>query len=76
MELIFEKCNHRQAFSPGKEFFPKTEFPQDLQRKTPAELPEVSELDVVRHFTHLSRRNIGVDTNFYLFRLVHNEIQS
>lgn len=65
MELIFEKCNHRQAFSPGKEFFPKTEFPQDLQRKTPAELPEVSELDVVRHFTHLSRRNIGVDTNFY-----------
>ena len=28
-------------------------------------LPELSELDVVRHFTALSRMNFGVDTNFY-----------
>ena len=33
--------------------------------KKPAGLPELSELDVVRHFTELSRRNFGVDTNFY-----------
>ena len=32
-----------------------------LARKTPPEgLPEMSELDVVRHFTELSRRNVGV----------------
>ena len=34
-------------------------------RQKDAELPELSELDVVRHFTELSRRNFGVDTNFY-----------
>jgi glycine dehydrogenase subunit 2 len=34
-------------------------------RERLAEMPELSELDVVRHFTELSRRNFGVDTNFY-----------
>ena len=34
-------------------------------RKNDAELCELSELDVVRHFTELSRMNFGVDTNFY-----------
>src|SRR5262249_23531769 len=28
-------------------------------------LPEVSELDVVRHFTHLSHRNYAIDTGIY-----------
>jgi glycine dehydrogenase subunit 2 len=28
-------------------------------------LPEVSEMEVVRHYTHLSQRNFGVDTGFY-----------
>ena len=34
-------------------------------RHSACELPEVSELDVVRHFTNLSRLNFSVDTNFY-----------
>ena len=34
-------------------------------RARPAALPEVSELDVVRHYTRLSRMNYGVDTHFY-----------
>jgi glycine dehydrogenase subunit 2 len=34
-------------------------------RSEPPALPELSELDVVRHFTRLSRRNFGVDSNFY-----------
>jgi len=38
---------------------------RSLLREKSAELPELSELDVVRHFTELSRRNFGVDTNFY-----------
>ncbi len=37
----------------------------DFLRDNDAELPELSELDVVRHFTALSRMNFGVDTNFY-----------
>ena len=37
----------------------------DLMRTKPAELPEVSELDVVRHYTNLSMKNFGVDTGFY-----------
>ncbi len=40
-------------------------IPSDLLREKPAELPEVSELDVVRHFTNLSNKNFGVDTGFY-----------
>ncbi len=35
-----------------------------LRAKRPA-LPELSELDVVRHFSLLSKRNYSVDTNFY-----------
>ena len=41
------------------------ELKQRFLRDEPAELPEVSELDVVRHFTALSRLNFGVDTGFY-----------
>ena len=41
------------------------EIPADLLRKEAPELPEVSELDVVRHYTNLSSKNFGVDTGFY-----------
>ena len=34
-------------------------------RKHKAEFPEVSELDLVRHYTELSNKNFGVDTGFY-----------
>nr|WP_279538042.1 aminomethyl-transferring glycine dehydrogenase subunit GcvPB [Paenibacillus turpanensis] len=34
-------------------------------RSSPAELPEVYEVDVIRHYTALSRRNFGVDNGFY-----------
>ncbi|MGL5348705.1 MAG: aminomethyl-transferring glycine dehydrogenase subunit GcvPB [Peptostreptococcaceae bacterium] len=34
-------------------------------RKEELKLPEVSELDVVRHYTLLSNKNFGVDTGFY-----------
>lgn len=41
------------------------EIPAELLRTAPAELPEVSEMDVVRHYTNLSNKNFGVDTGFY-----------
>lgn len=41
------------------------EIPASLLRETRPELPEVSELDAVRHYTNLSTKNFGVDTGFY-----------
>lgn len=38
--------------------------PED-RAKAPVPLPELCELDVVRHFTNLSTRNMSIDTNFY-----------
>ncbi len=40
-------------------------LPEGLLREEPAELPEVSELDIMRHYTALSKRNHGVDSGFY-----------
>lgn len=40
-------------------------FPQEMVREEAPELPEVAEVDVVRHFTRLSTFNHGVDTGFY-----------
>jgi glycine dehydrogenase subunit 2 len=40
-------------------------LPKELLRKEPPALPELSELDVVRHFTGLSRLNFSVDGNVY-----------
>lgn len=40
-------------------------LPQELLRENPPEFPEVSELDLIRHYTELSHRNHGVDSGFY-----------
>jgi glycine dehydrogenase subunit 2 len=40
-------------------------IPAHFLRKDRPHLPEVSELEVVRHFTNLSRRNFSIDTQFY-----------
>jgi glycine cleavage system P protein (glycine dehydrogenase) subunit 2 len=39
-----------------------TSIPAELMRKNKAGLPEVSELQVVRHYTNLSRKNFSIDT--------------
>src|SRR5579862_9546574 len=68
--LIFEKGKpgRRTASMPAMDV--PTEpiddlIPTNLLRAEPAPLPEVSEIEVVRHYTHLSQRNFGVDTGFY-----------
>ncbi len=43
---------------------PETSLPKSFLRKE-LPLPEVSEIDVVRHFTKLSQLNHGVDIGFY-----------
>jgi glycine dehydrogenase subunit 2 len=67
MQLIYEKSvSGRQGIGlPASDVPAATLLPKALLRKEAAELPELSELDLVRHFTNLSRRNFSVDTNFY-----------
>jgi glycine dehydrogenase subunit 2 len=43
---------------------PETELPRELIRPDNG-LPELSQLDVVRHFQRLSQKNFGVDSGFY-----------
>ncbi len=67
MELVFEKSvKGRRGLTIAKSDVPTSvNLDKSLLRENDAELPELSELDVVRHFSELSRRNFGVDTNFY-----------
>ena len=44
---------------------PRAFLPASALRAEPPDLPEVSEFDVVRHYTRLSRLNYGLDTHFY-----------
>jgi glycine dehydrogenase subunit 2 len=43
----------------------KADIPEGLKRRERPRLPEVSELDAVRHYTRLSRLNFSIDTHFY-----------
>ena len=68
-KLIFELSREgRKGYELPKNSF-KAEavksIPANLLRTEPLEMPEVSELDVVRHYTNLSTKNFGVDTGFY-----------
>lgn len=40
-------------------------LPAAVQAESPPPLPEVGEIDLVRHFVNLSGRNMSIDTNFY-----------
>ncbi|MEK6984086.1 MAG: aminomethyl-transferring glycine dehydrogenase subunit GcvPB [Nanoarchaeota archaeon] len=67
MKLIFEKSvKGRKAVELPKLDVPLQAnlIPEECVRQE-LELPEVSELDVVRHYTELSRRTFGVDNGFY-----------
>jgi glycine dehydrogenase subunit 2 len=40
-------------------------IPQEHLSDEPPPLPEVGEIDLIRHYTNLSARNMSIDTNFY-----------
>ncbi len=65
--LIFEMSQPgRVAYSlPELDVEETEDLPAELFRDEPAELPEVSEQDLMRHYTELSQRNHGVDNGFY-----------
>ncbi|MBF0479553.1 MAG: aminomethyl-transferring glycine dehydrogenase subunit GcvPB [Candidatus Omnitrophica bacterium] len=67
VDLIFNKSvkGRRGYVNPPVGVDAHAPIPQAFMRKSECNWPEVSELDVVRHFTLLSRLNYSVDTNFY-----------
>ncbi len=40
-------------------------IPESMWRRQPPRLPEVSEMQAVRHYTRLSQKNFSIDTQFY-----------
>jgi glycine dehydrogenase subunit 2 len=65
--LIFElsKPTRRNSSQSPREESEIADIPQEFLREDPVSLPEVSELQVVRHYTRLSQRNFSIDTHFY-----------
>ncbi len=55
----------RRAFSFAPLDVPPVELPAEHLRATEPDLPEVAEIDLVRHYTRLSAMNYGVDTGPY-----------
>lgn len=68
-KLIFELSKKgRMGYSLPENKLPEYSFkamPATLQRAIETGLPEVSEPEVVRHYTNISNRNFGLDTGFY-----------
>lgn len=62
MKLIFEY--DEQITGHIAEETIDLDLPQELTRKE-LPLPNVNEIDIVRHYTNLSRKNFGVDQGFY-----------
>ncbi len=67
MELIFKKSKPgRKGYTLPKQDVPESaELDSTYLRAEAPPLPELSEHELVRHYTNLSRRNFCVDTNFY-----------
>ena len=71
MRMIFEYEEQNTGHVPDIDEIEKdnggdilSELPKDLMRKE-LPLPNVSEINVVRHYTNISRMNFGVDLGFY-----------
>jgi glycine dehydrogenase subunit 2 len=65
-QLIFEQSSPgRSAEAQYPLEHAVAAVPEALRRRTPPCLPEVSELQAVRHFTRLSQLNFSIDTHFY-----------
>jgi glycine dehydrogenase subunit 2 len=69
-DLIFDYSVHnKSAYRLPADFLPQLKLDAlesiGLLKEDKPELPEVSEIEIVRHYTALSRQNFGVDTGFY-----------
>ena len=66
-KLIFERSHEgRRAYDLPALDVPAVEaIPANMKNEGKLDLPELGEVDLVRHYTNLSRRNFGVDNGFY-----------
>jgi glycine dehydrogenase subunit 2 len=70
-KLIFEHSRSGRSATAQRPHAPRdrndirNKVPANLRRQTRPLLPEVSELQAVRHFTRLSQLNFSIDTHFY-----------
>ncbi len=64
--LIFEQSKPgRRGQAQAPENLASVSLPAECLRQDPPALPEVSELQAVRHYTRLSQMNFSIDTNVY-----------
>ena len=65
--LIFEqsKPGRRARAQAPLSAVETNDLPEHLRRRKRPALPEVSELQAVRHYTRLSQKNFSIDTHFY-----------
>src|SRR5579864_6697135 len=65
-KLLFEISSHgaRAVDLPASDV-PHVEMDPEHASFTETGLPELGQLEVVRHYTHLSHRNFSIDANFY-----------
>ncbi|MFO0852639.1 MAG: aminomethyl-transferring glycine dehydrogenase subunit GcvPB [Gemmataceae bacterium] len=70
-DLIFElsrpgrRCHRLPACDVPSDSPLSSLVPAEHLAAAPPPLPEVGEIDLIRHFTNLSARNMSIDTNFY-----------
>lgn len=65
-KLIFEESrNGRNAAAQLAPAVAVAGIPEALRRQSRPNLPETSEMQVVRHYTRLSQKNFSIDTQFY-----------
>jgi glycine dehydrogenase subunit 2 len=71
-DLLFEisrpgrRCHRLPAADVPESDTPVSSLiPSEHLAEAPPPLPEIGEIDLVRHYTNLSARNMSVDTNFY-----------
>jgi len=62
MKLIFEYNQSNTKHTPIEEN--DVGLPEELKRSSLL-LPDVNEIQIIRHYTELSKKNYGIDTNFY-----------
>nr|NGX63305.1 putative glycine dehydrogenase (decarboxylating) subunit 2 [Candidatus Anoxychlamydiales bacterium] len=62
MKLIFDYNQSNTKHTPFEE--KDVGLPEELKRSSLL-LPDVNEVQVIRHYTELSKKNYGIDTNFY-----------
>ncbi len=65
MKTIFEKSNGVSGINISDEVEDLCFLDDKFLRKTPANLPQMSELEVLRHYKELSDRNFCIEKGFY-----------